>query len=50
MYVYICWVLCQRGSEKEINKKMHTVWLMEKKKFDARCVVKLCVKIDKVTF
>ena len=50
IFYAFCWVLCQRGSEEEINKKMHTVWLMGKKKFDARCVVKLCGKIDKVTF
>ena len=41
----------ERGNEKEINKKVNCIWLMEKnKRIDAECVVKLYIKIDKVVF
>ena len=41
----------RRGSEKEINKK-NKQYLADRKnkRIDARCVVKLCVKIDKIVF
>ena len=30
-YGWVCWFLWQRGSEKEISKKLNNVWLRCKK-------------------
>ena len=44
--------LCSREEGRKILiLKMNSIWLMEKnKRIDVKCIVKLCVKINKITF
>ena len=48
-YFITYWALWQRRRDKEISKKMSSVLTNGKNKsIDTGCIMKLCVKIDKV--